>query len=90
MKQQKDILKGLKPERVWFYFGQIMQIPRPSKHEERISAWLVNWGKEHGLETLSDHLETQALWQQSSANLVNARCQLQLARTKLLKASGQL
>lgn len=43
-----------------------------------------------GLETLSDHLETQALWQQSSANLVNARCQLQLARTKLLKASGQL
>ena len=49
-------LKGLKPERVWFYFGQIMQIPRPSKHEGRISAWLVNWGKEQGLETLSDKL----------------------------------
>ena len=53
---KKDIMKGLKPERVWFYFGEIMQIPRPSKHEERISAYLVNWGKEHGLETKSDKL----------------------------------
>ncbi len=55
MKKQ-DVLKGLKPERVWHWFGEIMQIPRPSKHEERISAYLVNWGKEHGLETKSDKL----------------------------------
>ena len=56
MKQQKDIMKGLKPARVWHWFGEIMQIPRPSKHEERISAWLVQWGKDHGLETMSDKL----------------------------------
>ncbi len=58
MKQQKekDILKGLKPARVWHWFGEIMQIPRPSKHEERISAWLVQWGKDHALETHSDKL----------------------------------
>ncbi len=56
MEQQKDIMKGLKPERVWHWFGEIMQIPRPSKHEERISAWLVQWGKDHGLETKSDKL----------------------------------
>lgn len=56
MKQQKDILKGLKPERVWHWFGEIMQIPRPSKHEEHISAWLVQWGKDHGFETKSDKL----------------------------------
>ena len=49
-------LVGLKPERVWHWFGQILQIPRPSKHEERISAWLVEWGKAHGLETKSDRL----------------------------------
>ena len=51
-----QVLKGLKPERVWHWFGEIMQIPRPSKHEERISAWLVQWGKDHGLETKSDKL----------------------------------
>lgn len=56
MKPKKDTLKGLKPERVWHWFGEIMQIPRPSKHEERISAYLVQWGRDHGLETLSDRL----------------------------------
>ena len=56
MKKSNDILKGLQPARVWHWFGEIMQIPRPSKHEERISAWLVQWGKDHGLETKSDRL----------------------------------
>ena len=45
---------------------------------------------EVGLETLSDYLETQAMWQQCNANVVNARCQLKLAYVKLLKASGVL
>lgn len=45
---------------------------------------------EVGLEPLSNYLETQALWQQCNANLVEARCQLHLAKTKYLKASGQL
>ena len=52
----KDPLKGLEPARVWHWFGEIMQIPRPSKHEERISAWLAQWGRDHGLETKQDKL----------------------------------
>ena len=54
--KQVDVLKNLKPARVWHWFGEIMQIPRPSKHEERISAYLVQWGEDHGLETKSDRL----------------------------------
>ena len=45
---------------------------------------------EVGFEPLSDYLEAQALWQQCNANLVNARCQCQLAQVKLLKAFGRL
>ena len=45
---------------------------------------------EVGFEPLADYLETQALWQQCCSNLVNARCQLQLAYVNLLKASGKL
>lgn len=45
---------------------------------------------EVGFEPLSDYLETQASWQQCSANLVNARCQMQLAKVRLLKAAGKL
>lgn len=45
---KQDMLKHLKPARVWHWFGEIMQIPRPSKHEELISAYLVQWGKTTG------------------------------------------
>ena len=45
---------NLKPERVWYYFNEICKIPRPSKKEERIAAWLVNFGKANNLETLTD------------------------------------
>lgn len=43
-----------------------------------------------GLETLSDHLESQALWQQAYATQVDAHFQLYLEYVKYLKASGQL
>ena len=50
------MLSKLKPASVWRYFGEIMQIPRPSKHEEKISAYLQQFGKDHVLETLHDAL----------------------------------
>ncbi len=43
-----------------------------------------------GTEPLSQLLDAQALWQQASADNVKAKCQLQVAHTKLLKAQGQL
>lgn len=35
-------------------FEQISQVPRPSKKEEKIVAWLLNWAAENGLEARSD------------------------------------
>ena len=43
-----------------------------------------------GTETLSQLLDAQAFWQQASADHVKAKCQLQIAYTKLLKAQGTL
>ncbi len=45
---------------------------------------------DNGVELLSDYFDAQALWRESAATLVEARCQLYLAYTKLLKATGQL
>ncbi len=45
---------------------------------------------EAGMETLSDHLEAQALWQQAYASQVDAHCQLYLSYIKYLKAAGRL
>lgn len=52
----QNVFENLKPANVWRYFDEIMQIPRPSKHEEKVSAYLQKFGKDLGLETLSDNL----------------------------------
>ncbi len=36
-----EVFKGLYPEMVWHYFGEICAIPRPSKKEQRISAYII-------------------------------------------------
>lgn len=51
-----NAIKDLQPAKVWHYFGELMNIPRPSKHEEKVSAYLANFGKEHGFETLVDEV----------------------------------
>ena len=35
-------------------FEEISRIPRGSKNEERMAAWLAGWGKEHGFEVAAD------------------------------------
>ncbi len=45
---------------------------------------------EVGFETLSDYLESQAIWQDSYANKVDAVCQYNLAWIKYLKSKGEL
>ena len=44
----------LKPALVWNFFNEITQIPRPSKKEERIIAYLKDFGKKHNLSTKVD------------------------------------
>lgn len=49
-------IKNLKPAAIWEHFYAITQIPRPSKHEERITAFMADFGKKLGLETHVDKL----------------------------------
>jgi dipeptidase D len=35
-------------------FAQISEVPRPSKREEKIVAWLLNWAKDNDLEACTD------------------------------------
>ncbi len=49
-----NVLKGLEPARVYHYFEEICQIPRPSKKEEKIAAYLMDFGKQHNLDTMMD------------------------------------
>lgn len=47
-------IKDLNPSIVWNNFYQLTQQPRPSKHEEKIRAFLLQWGASHKLETFAD------------------------------------
>ena len=45
---------GLQPKIVFDQFARINEIPRPSKHEEKMIEYLKNWGESHGLDTKVD------------------------------------
>jgi dipeptidase D len=47
-------LKDLEPRLVWRHFDAIRQIPRPSKHEERVAEHVVGWARSHGFEVQRD------------------------------------
>lgn len=41
--------KDLQPAIVFHYFEEVCQVPRPSKKEEKIRAYLLEFAKKHGL-----------------------------------------
>ena len=45
---------SLEPQALWRYFHEITRIPRPSKKEGQIIAYLQAFGREHGLDTRTD------------------------------------
>lgn len=47
-------IKDLEPRLIWSCFYDITQIPRPSKKEERILSYLVDFAKQHSLEFKQD------------------------------------
>lgn len=44
----------LKPTSVFHYFDEVCQVPRPSKHEEKIRAYLLAFAEKHSLKVKTD------------------------------------
>ncbi|SET20420.1 aminoacyl-histidine dipeptidase [Thalassotalea agarivorans] len=47
-------LSELAPNKLWQLFEHICSIPHPSKHEQKISAWIQSWAKAQGLSVKED------------------------------------
>ena len=47
-------MKNLQPQGLWSNFYDLTQIPRPSGQKEEVSAFLANYGRSLGLETIVD------------------------------------
>ena len=49
-------VKNLEPRELWHNFANLNAVPRASKKEERVIAFMVDFGKGLGLETVQDHI----------------------------------
>ena len=47
-------VRDLEPRAVWNYFSDLNEVPRPSKKEERVIAFMQNFGAKLGLDTYTD------------------------------------
>ncbi|WP_264847329.1 aminoacyl-histidine dipeptidase [Capnocytophaga catalasegens] len=47
-------IRNLTPNEVWNKFADLNQVPRPSKKEEKVIAFILDFGKKLGLETTKD------------------------------------
>ena len=51
-----NMIRNLSPEVIWNNFADLNAVPRPSKKEERVIAFMMNFGQGLGLETFSDEV----------------------------------
>jgi dipeptidase D len=60
---EEDAMKfeHAKTNEILKWFEQITKIPRCSKHEDQIGAWLMNWAKEHNFNTKKDQVGSLAI-----------------------------
>lgn len=47
-------IRDIEPKELWNYFADLNAVPRPSKKEERVIEFMLDFGKNLGLETFKD------------------------------------
>ena len=50
-------VKNLEPQALWNHFADLNAVPRPSKKEERVVSFMMEFGKRLGLETIKDAID---------------------------------
>lgn len=65
-------VKDLQPKRVFEIFDEITKIPRPSKKEEKIRAFILDFAKAHGLEAKTDKVGNVVLRKAATPGHENA------------------
>lgn len=61
----------LKPEKVWMNFQQLLNIPRPSKKEEKVIAFMKRFGEDLGLQTIVDDVGNVIIRKPASPGMEN-------------------
>ncbi len=62
-------IRNIEPKVVWENFYQLTQIPRPSKKEEKVIAYMKKFGEDLGLETIVDEVGNVIIKKPSTAGM---------------------
>jgi dipeptidase D len=68
-----NILSGLKPEAIWKHFEEICEIPHPSKHEQKMVEYVINFAKAHNLEYEVDEVQNVVIRKPATQGLENRK-----------------
>ena len=62
-------VRELEPKAVWGHFADLNEVPRPSKKEERVRAFMVAFGESLGLPTMEDDIGNVIIKKPASAGM---------------------
>ncbi|MBT8311377.1 MAG: cytosol nonspecific dipeptidase, partial [Flavobacteriaceae bacterium] len=66
-------IRNLLPEVVWNNFADLNAVPRPSKKEERVIAFMLDFGQGLGLETLRDEVGNVIIRKPATSGMENRK-----------------
>ena len=66
-------IRKLEPKRVWNNFADLNAVPRASKKEERVIAFMVKFGKKLGLETIIDPIQNVIIKKPATPGMENRK-----------------
>jgi dipeptidase D len=66
-------IRSLEPQILWNHFADLNAVPRPSKKEERVRQFMVDFGNKLGLETIVDKIGNVIIKKPASAGMENRK-----------------
>lgn len=64
-------IRNLEPKAMWNHFADLNEVPRPSKKEERVIAFMKNFGEQLGLPTIIDEVGNVIIKKPASKGMEN-------------------
>ena len=64
-------VKNLEPKALWGHFADLNEVPRPSKKEERVIQFMLDFGKKLGLETIEDRIHNVIIRKPATPGMEN-------------------
>lgn len=66
-------VRELEPKVLWNHFADLNAVPRPSKKEERVIQFMMDFGNELGLKTIKDKVGNVIIYKPASSGMENRK-----------------